>query len=191
MSLNPIHARKLIHIINAWIPLGYLFVFPEKNQAVIFIGCFSLGFFLIDISRRRVNWIRAIFEKWFNFMLKEHELSGNITGATWALFVSVITIFLFPKPIAVLSLFYLFVGDSVAALVGRRFGSIKIFGKTLEGTLAGIIVCLLISLPFSEFSLGVKIIGSVAAMLIELIPWPIDDNFIIPLGSGTILFLLS
>jgi len=39
--------------------------------------------------------------------------------------------------------------------------------------------------------LTVSISGAVAAMLMEIIPIPLDDNFKIPLGSGAIMMMFS
>jgi len=38
--------------------------------------------------------------------------------------------------------------------------------------------------------LDVSLIGAITAMIMELIPIPLDDNFKIPLGSGAIMMML-
>jgi dolichol kinase len=37
----------------------------------------------------------------------------------------------------------------------------------------------------------VSLSGAITAMIMELIPIPLDDNFKIPLGSGAIMMMLS
>ena len=80
----------------------------------------------------------------------------------------------------------------MASLVGRKFGKIKFYDKTIEGSLAGLISCLLsgylvqLSLPFV-----VVFSGAFAAMFIELLPISIDDNISVPLFAGTIMVIAS
>ena len=125
-------------------------------------------------------------------MLRLHEMDGKYTGATWVFIGSILTIAIFPKEIAVISLIYMCIGDTVAGLVGRKFGKMKFYDKTIEGSLAGLIVCLLsgflvqLSLP-----LVVVFSGAFAAMFIELLPISIDDNLSVPLFAGTIMVIAS
>ena len=62
-------------------------------------------------------------------MMRQHELDGKMTGATWVLIGSTLTVFLFNKDIAVLSLLFMSIGDTVAALVGQKYVKIKIGAK--------------------------------------------------------------
>ena len=70
-------------------------------------------------------------------------------------------------------------------------------GKSWEGTLAGVMTCSLVSLMFwlampglspAQFA-GVVLMGGLAGGLAELAPWPIDDNFTIPVLSGILLWI--
>jgi dolichol kinase len=183
--------RKLIHVFNAVIPLGYLFLIPARSQMVVILAVLSLLFLGIDYGRLRVRWIRQIFAKLFDFMLRSHELEGKLTGATWVLFGSFVTVLLFPKELAVLALLFLSIGDTAAALVGMQFGRIKFWGKSLEGSLAGLIACLLVAAAFSHIPWMIKGAGAVTAMVIEVLPIPIDDNLRIPFASGAVMSLLG
>ena len=55
-------------------------------------------------------------------MLRIHEIDGKFTGATWVFIGSTLTISIFPKEIAVISLVYMSLGDATAGLVGEKFG---------------------------------------------------------------------
>ena len=125
-------------------------------------------------------------------MLRIHEMDGKYTGATWVFIGSTLTIAIFPKEIAVISLVYMSLGDSIAGLVGRKFGKVKFYNKTIEGTVAGLIVCLL-SGYLIQLSLALVVVfsGAFAAMFIELLPIPIDDNLSVPLFAGTIMTIAS
>ena len=83
-------------------------------------------------------------------------------------------------------------GDATAGLVGEKFGKTKFYNKTIEGSIAGLIVCLL-SGYFVHLTLPLVVVfsGAFAAMFIELMPISIDDNLSVPLFAGTIMVIAS
>ena len=183
--------RKLIHLSNLVIPIGYLFFIPSKAHILLILGCLSVLFITVDFFRTKSSWLESIFEKLFNFMLRSYELKGRLTGATWVVTGAFVTVAIFPKEIAILALLFMGLGDTVAGLIGSHFGRIKIWNKTLEGTLAGLAICFLIIGFFPEISIWIRISGAVSAMFAELSPIPLDDNIMIPLVSGTIMVVMS
>jgi len=184
--------RKSIHlIVNSLVPLIYLFFNIPKLWMIILLGIGSIAIIMIDLGRSHDGWISKIFTKLFNKMLRPHELNGKLTGASYVLISSFISVAIFPKEIAILALLFTAIGDTVAALYGRKFGKIKIWNKTLEGSVVGLIACFIIALFFQQIPNIVKFSGAVAAMLIELLPINIDDNLRIPLFSGFIMYILS
>ena len=78
-----------------------------------------------------------------------------------------------------------------SGIIGQRFGKHKIGDKTWEGFFGGLIICIIIAFNFPFLPLTVSLIGAITAMIMELIPIPLDDNFKIPLGSGAIMMMLS
>lgn len=184
--------RKTIHLsANSLIPLAYLFLNIPKIWMAILIGIASVVFVMIDIRRTRNGWLSKIFGKLFNGMLRSHELEGKLTGASYVLIGSFISIAIFPKEIAVLALLFTAIGDTAAALYGRKFGKLRIWNKTLEGSIAGLIACVIITLFFPQIPNIIKFSGAFAAMFIELLPINIDDNLRIPLFSGIIMYIIS
>ena len=103
---------------------------------------------------------------------------------------SSITIIIFSKNIAILSLIFLSIGDTFAGLIGREYGKIKIGNKTFEGFIAGLIPCIAIAYAYSSLPFYVSGIGAITAMLLETLPLPLDDNFRIPIGSALIMTIL-
>ncbi|MEO0050898.1 MAG: hypothetical protein ABIK42_07125, partial [candidate division WOR-3 bacterium] len=82
-----------------------------------------------------------------------------------------------------------------AAIVGLSLGKIRVFRKTLEGTVAGLLSCLGIAyfvsiLPGIDMPLVVGIIGAVAASVVETLPFEINDNVVIPMFSGTVMMIV-
>ena len=190
ISINE-YKRKLIHVFNLIIPLSYLYVFPEKWQMIKVLTSLMVLFIFTDIFRHKIGWLRFLFKSFLNSMLRSHEMDGKLTGATWVMIGAVITITLFSKPVAIIALIFMSLGDATAGLIGKRFGKHKIGDKTWEGFFGGLIVCIIIALNFTSLPLVVSLIGAITAMIMELIPIPLDDNFTIPLGSGAIMMMLS
>jgi len=184
--------RKLIHLSNLIIPFIYLFYFNTRIEALIVLVPITSFSLLIEYLRINSSIVKNIFDSYLFTMLRKHEISGKYTGATWVFIASTLSIAVFPKEIAVLSLIFMSIGDTTAGIIGRKFGRIKFYNKTLEGTLAGLIVCLIVAL-IMDLNLPnvIIIIGAFSAMIIELIPISLDDNLRIPLFSGTIMYAMS
>ena len=184
--------RKIIHIFNLVIPFTYLFYLESRFEALRILIPLTLFTIIIEYLRIRSSMIKKMFDNYLFSMLRIHELHGKYTGASWIFISSALTIAIFPKEIAVLSLVYMSLGDTIAGLVGRKFGKVKFYNKTIEGTLAGLIVCLL-SGYLIQLTLPLIVVfsGAFAAMFIELLPISIDDNLSVPLFAGTIMVIAS
>jgi glycerol-3-phosphate acyltransferase PlsY len=174
------------------IPFTYLFFLESRFQALRILVPLTLFAIVLEYLRVRSAVIKKIFNNFLKSMLRIHEMDGKYTGATWVFIGSTLTISIFPKEIAVISLIYMSIGDSVAGLVGRKYGTIKFYDKTIEGSLAGLFVCLL-SGYLVQLSLPLVVVfsGAFAAMFIELLPISIDDNLSVPLFAGTIMVIAS
>ncbi len=184
--------RKAIHVsVNSLIPLVYLFSKIPKLWMVILLGISTILIIGIDLGRNRSGRLSKLFGILFNGMLRTHELAGKLTGASYVFIGSFVTVLLFPKEIAILALLFSAIGDTLAALYGRKFGRIRIWNKTIEGTVVGLAACIIIALFFPQIPNIVKFGGAIAAMLIELLPIKIDDNLRIPLFSGFVMYILS
>ena len=192
MIHNTEFLRKLLHLSNLVIPFTYLFYFDSKVEALIILLPITLFALLIEYLRISSISVKNIFDKYLFSMLRNHEKSGKYTGATWVFISSTLSIGIFPKDIAVISLIYMSIGDTAAGLIGRKFGRIKIYNKTLEGALAGFIVCLIVGLMIDlNLSKTLVAIGALSAAIIELMPISIDDNLRIPLFTGTVMYVMS
>ena len=185
------YKRKLIHLFNLAIPFGYLYVFPEKWVFVKLLSILMVLFIIFDILRHKVAWVKSLFTLFINSMLRSHEQEGKLTGATWVMIGAVISIILFSKPVAIIALIFMSLGDTAAGLIGQRYGKHKIWNKSWEGFFGGLFVCIIIGMNYSLFPLTISLSGAVAAMVMEILPIPLDDNFKIPLGAGAIMMMLS
>jgi dolichol kinase len=151
-------------------------------------------FIIIEILRRCISGFDARLFNAFKFIIKEKEKKGLLT--TTLLILSVfLSVVLFRKDIAITAILFLIFGDAASAMVGSRFGRIKVLSRSLEGSLAFFITCLVIGtiINFTKTGLPwrVMFIGALAATVSELLPFPVDDNFTIALFSGIIMSLVS
>ena len=183
--------RKLLHISSCVIALSYLWFFKEKSIMLIIVGTLTLSSIIIEILRNKSSYIKKIFKRYFNFMLRTKEMKGFFTGATWLLIGNFLTISIFPIFVAVPALLYLSIGDSTAALVGRKYKRFKVGQKSLIGSFFGFMCGLvLVSLVNKVLPFYVVMIGSIVAMIVEILPSSINDNLSIPLLSGLSIMIL-
>ena len=185
------YIRKIIHLFSLIIPFGYLYLITDKYVMVQILIVLNIIFLFFDITRHRIVWIQSIFKYFFNDMLRGHEQRGHLTGATWVIIGSLISILIFTKYVAVIALIFMSLGDTAAGLIGQKFGKHKVGNKTWEGFLAGLIICFIVAINFPFLPLKISLVGALVAMIMELLPIPLDDNFKIPLGSGAIMMMLS
>ena len=185
-------SRKVIHIFNIIIPLFHIYIFKNKIDMIIFLSAMVIFCFFIEIFRSLNSFISKFFEKYLFFMMRSFEKQGSLTGSTWVFVGALITIILVPQPFSLLALFFLAFGDTLAALVGMKFPFIKIGSKSLSGSLACFIMCLIVGLFLNfEISSEIILIGAFTATIAELTSIKINDNISIPVLSGCAMYLGS
>ncbi len=182
--------RKVIHYTATLIPLIYHFL-VDRRIAIIILSILTGSIILAELSRMIIPSLRKLYLRIFGDLTRPHEHQNNLTGASYVFLGSFMVIWLFPKPIAVVALLFLTIGDSTACLIGMSFGRIRIWGqKTLEGTLAFLLSSLLVTCWVPQIPFWVKLIGAGAASILELIPWRLDDNLTIPSLSALVMYFL-
>ncbi|MFC1492974.1 diacylglycerol/polyprenol kinase family protein [candidate division KSB1 bacterium] len=179
--------RKLFHQLSLSIPVGYWFL--DRSIVLKILVPIAVTVLVVDIVRFNIPWFQNLFMKIFGVIVREHE-TRYFTGSTFLLSAAVIVIYFFPKNYAILSLIIVTISDACAALTGKKFGKIRIFEKTLEGSLAFLATALFIGLIIPDIDYFHGIIAAVSATIIELIPMPIDDNFLIPIGTCLVLYFI-
>ncbi|HDM42796.1 MAG TPA: hypothetical protein ENG29_00230 [Firmicutes bacterium] len=192
--------RHLFHIFGAIIPLGYLYIVPDRISLCKILLIVFAGSLMIDILR--IFLLRAEDKGYlYRFLcgfMKEEE-GWRFSGATYFIASSLIVIFYLPKNIAVSVLFFLSLGDPMATFVGSRIGEERLFwgDKSIEGSLAFFAVAFGIGVLFLGFMKG--LLGAIIATLVETMPthlllgslshW-LDDNLTVPLITGFLIHLL-
>ena len=185
-------ARKAIHISNAIIPLSYLYLIQDNIDMIIILAFFLVLCFFIEIARKENYLVSIFFSKQLSFMMRDDEKKGEITGATWVFVGALFTILLIPYPYSIYALLFLSAGDTFAAIIGMRFPFIRVGEKTMSGSISGFIACVIAGLIIDiSISYQILLFGAFMAMLIELLPLPINDNVSIPIFSGLSMYYFS
>lgn len=197
---NDLHlARKAWHMtMGMTICLIYLSGISASQGVLILAAC--LAFTLaVEAGRLRVPSFNEKIVKLWSPLMRSCEVN-RVTGIPYYILACLLAVAIFPKPVAVLSILYLAFGDPMASVFGIMFGNKSIrfsSGKSLIGTLSGIVACIIVGLIFLNTMdmpvnrvLWISVLGGVVGGCAELLPLDTDDNFSIPMVSGFFLWLL-
>ncbi len=192
-------ARRLFHLTGG---LGIILIYGllfDHIIAVHIIGTAACCFFIFEHARLRYPEYAAHFNQITTPLLRAEERLKESALLPFIIGVF-LTILSFPKMIAIPSILVLSFSDPLAAIFGILFSKKKnVAGKSKEGSLAFFISSFLCIFLFFYFSrMGIKTISLLAVSLIfsviitwlERIPSKLDDNLIIPVASGFILWFL-
>ena len=169
--------------------LFLIFYLIDIQLGLTVIGIVSLCFIALDIFRflhKRTNIL--LTEKTTAIFRKGEE--KKFSTMTIFLISTFIIVLFFDFEIAITSLIFLVFGDMFGKIFGLAYGRIKIFEKTLEGTLAfygSVIIFSYFLYTALDVPLLILIAGGIAAPLIELLPIGINDNFSVPIISGAVM----
>jgi glycerol-3-phosphate acyltransferase PlsY len=181
-------------LIALLIPILY-YILP-KNHAIIALAIFTILYIAVDYIRLHLKSANKSFMLLFGQMLRRRE-EHSFTGGSYLLLASLVAVFLFPDPgVFIAAISFLVIGDTVAALVGLRYGHQRIFRKSIEGTLACLVSCLVIAyiisiLPNKSLPITIGVIGAVVATVVEALPVEINDNVVIPIISGAVMQIIK
>jgi dolichol kinase len=153
---------------------------------------------LIDIFRFRMKKFNDFYLYILNPILRKHERVNSrslFTGGTYIIIGYLLSVLIFPREIAITSMFIAAYSDTAAAIVGKVYGKIFVKNKTVEGSIAffavGVIVVIL-SPKYTNNSneIFIGLLALFITTFYELIPVKLDDNIFIPLFFGIIYFAL-
>lgn len=211
VSVMNMRRLKIFSIRSANLPLWRLFIRPagmsffflglvmSRRALITLIGIVLSCAFTVDILRLSHNKSREFLDKEIvsGFRVYKEKEKGRISSITMFLLGVLLTFLLFQETITIASLSFLVFGDMMAKIVGINYGRTRILnvasGKTLEGLLGFLSVSvgtayflwLLNVLPF-----WIGVIGAVIASIVEVFPFPVDDNVSVPVVSGAIMSFL-
>lgn len=185
--------RKLYHLIGG-IGLLSLYYILGREQALLLYAVLFFLVLALDIIRLKVPAVNQfIFTKFNSFIRKneEHKLTGT---APYILGIG-LSLYLYRADIATAAICFLAFGDVAATTIGERYGKKKIGSKSLEGSLAFVVAAVAVGFLLPQAGIpvvhGIILMGAIVAAGVELVPWPINDNLMIPLVSGGVMAFVS
>ncbi|MBM4447782.1 MAG: hypothetical protein FJ015_00905 [Chloroflexi bacterium] len=168
-------------------------IFLPRNIVVITLGVMALVWLAFELARFAVPTVNRWFFRVFRFYVRETEAT-SATGALYMIMASFLAYLAFETHIAMLAIAFLAVGDATGAIVGHTVGRTRSLKKTLEGDMACFLSCIAMGFIFYFFGLvsdmTVIIVGSISATVIEAVPLPVNDNFMMPLFSGFVMSIV-
>ena len=186
--------RQIIHLLSGI--LAVVLIYFDILSGLAILALIIIGLLTSFICKR--TWL-----PFFSFFLKHFERGKEKTqfpgkGLVFFFIGILLVTSLFERDIALASIMILALGDSISHLVGAKYGKIKnIFNwrgnKLLEGTLAGTFAGTLGAMIFVSWQMA--FIASFVAMVAEVVKIDfndntLDDNLVVPLIAGTVMFLL-
>ncbi len=185
--------RQLVHILLGIIIVVLLY-YNIINALILFL-CLIFFFIISFLQKKKYKII------FFSYLLEKLERKYEkkkirAEGFIFYLLGSSLAVFLFQKNIALASITILALGDSISRLIGP-FGYVKHpFNnkKFLEGAIVGAIISAMVAMLFVPLILALP--ASIVSMLIESTDIKIkkiklDDNLLIPLVAGAVMFLIN
>jgi dolichol kinase len=153
----------------------------------------------LDLIRLSVPKINARVTRSFPSLFRRYEKRG-LSSASWFAIGAIFAFLVASPKLVALSFLYLGFGDPVASWVGVRYGKIKLpGGKSLEGSLAFFLVCVLVGVTFfvgvDHAALPEAVFvasgGALAGAVAEWAPLPVDDNCRVPVATSSALAILA
>ena len=183
-------SRQAVHILYGLFVSALILALPLMFSAAILSALLVSGF-LLSHYLKGGNHIPVI-SRFLHACEREYQLIVRPgLGPLQFTLGSLLALLLFGPWIAFLSVLVLTFGDSFSTLVGVFFGKNPLpwsKKKTFEGSLACFAASFFVSSLFLPLTLSVIIAFS--ASLIESLSTRFDDNILIPLAVGGLLWLL-
>ena len=171
--------RKSIHLSSLIIPIS-LFYF-DKYFILNLLIPLSIAYIAIDCLRINSTKVSNLYNKYLGSITRDFEFN-SLTGASYIFASTCLIISLFPNNIAIPSLLIMSISDSMASIIGRRYGKVYFLKKSLEGSIAFFLSSILIII-FLDIKLFPAIASILVCTLVEAYQlFNIDDNFSVPLS---------
>ena len=179
-------ARKMVHLLALLVPP--VSELTSKTFVLVALSTITIVYVLEEVLRLKNHPLPIITPFTLKMSRAEERTSFIMRPAYFAIGL-IIALALYPSAIAYASVCIVAVGDSVAAIVGERFGHRRIVRrKTVEGFAAGLTAAFI----FASFLVPpfIALLGAVGGMIMELLDVP-DDNLTMPIVAGALMTLAT
>jgi len=140
-SIYHAFGRGIFHAVVGLASATSLFFFP-RLVVLTALAVVTVAFLTFEAARLRAPSLKQRFSVWFAPLLRAEEES-KFTGSSYFLIGCLMSVLVFPRDIAILAIIFLSVGDPSATIVGMWKGRTRLWGRSVEGDVACLIVCLL------------------------------------------------
>ncbi|MBI4145122.1 hypothetical protein HY493_02845 [Candidatus Woesearchaeota archaeon] len=173
--------RKILHMFTGIVSIGIgLWIEQAYGMAAVKgILLVALLFSLaIDYARNELGLNIYILP----FLQRKREV-GHLHAITHALMGALIALQFFNREVVIAALAMFFFGDAAAALIGKRFGTVKLVGKkSLQGSAAMFVVSALVGWLIVPMPIAFAM--AAAATFSEALVNIIDDSLVIIVFAG-------
>jgi len=183
--------RKSFHLIFGIFFLLIIYFLGTQISLYIISTIFIIGLIVSLLHKKGIKI--PLLENIIFSVEREHEKHLPGKAALMFFLAAIIVLYFFKdyQVIVLASLAVQIFADSAAAIIGKRFGKHIIlskdhYKKTIEGTLACLVVALIVLFIF--FPIEIALTCAIIATIIEFAP--INDNLTIPIVLAFILKLL-
>jgi HAD superfamily phosphoserine phosphatase-like hydrolase len=179
--------RENIHASGIFMPvIASLIGLPVVAAIIIII---ALGYTTSELYRlegRELPLVSAITRR----AASQSEIYCFAAAPLYFAFGILTTIVLFPTQAGGAAIAMFCLGDSTASIFGGMISNSLPFnkGKTWEGSLAGFFFAFLAGTFFVPPTIA--LVGAAIAMIVEVLPLPVNDNVLVPVITGAALTLL-
>jgi len=180
--------RELIHISGLIVPFICIYLFNNLIVALLLFA--AVAIYSVSELLRIYGTNVPIISTITLWAADRSELQEFNTAPIFHAFGIALSLLVFPPKIGYAAIAVLTLGDSLASLIGKRYGRTKIpfnRGKSFEGSFVGLVFAFLGAMLFVDPTTA--IIGASAGMIVESLPLPIDDNLLMPLAAGLLMYL--
>ena len=192
--------RRVQHALTGFLFYVLSFILP-LYMAHILLSITTTLFYILHLARSRSKQVQISYIQHFGPLLRDHEKSvHSVPGAFWFLLGTTILVFSFTMDVARTSLLCLSFGDPMASAVGMKLAAVgggrlkaqfRYGSKSLAGCCACFVTCVFMSMIGMGFQYGTRIWiwTGIVATFMEVLSGivGIDDNILIPLGTGVAL----
>ena len=171
--------RKGVHFTSILIVLVYAFMGKQACQILL------ITYLVMVLGIEHLRLDRGFKLPVLHVVLRQKEKAA-VGSYVYFTIGALIVVSVFSKNVAFAAILMTTFGDMSAALIGKRFGKIRIDnGKSIEGCIAEflvdiVIAVLLIKNPF------ISLIMALVATYVETTFVKIDDNLAIPIFSASV-----
>jgi dolichol kinase len=180
--------RRVFHAANgAMLAYGPGALGLSRFQTVLALAALTMILLAADVARLRAPDLNMLFFRAFPSLVSPRE-AAKIASSTWYVVGALLVWAFFPAPVAMASILVLALADPSASVLGRLVNSPRVGTGTVFGCFVFFTVASVILLPIVGFPTALLVAAGV--MVVEALPWKVDDNVAVPLATAVLLTVL-